>query len=439
MMRKIFLTLVLLLPQAVLAIPEIQHWSMSNGAQVYFSQATEIPMVDARVVFDAGAARDGDHPGIAALTNSLLSEGAGELDADMIAERLDNLGAKLGSGSLRDMAWLSIRSLTEKQVMKEAMELTSLILSKPTFEEQSFERIRKSMLVGIEASKQSPSKLAENAFMQAVYGSHPYASPPEGTEESLNAITVDQIRGYYKQYYVARNAIVAIVGDMSRVQAEQLAELLAGSLESGEKAADLPSVPDTKDATVRVIHPSTQTHVWVGQAGMKRSDPDYFPLYVGNHALGGSGLVSLLSDEVREKRGFAYSVYSYFSPMRELGPFEMALQTKNSHASEALKVMRETTQKFIEVGISDEQLTASKQNITGGFALRLDSNSKLAENLAVIGFYGLPLDYLNRFNERIEAVTVKDVKDAFKRRVKVDDMVTVIVGPEPSASPGDKG
>jgi zinc protease len=430
-MKKFFLLLLLLVPQYVLAIPEIQHWTTSNGARVYFTQATEIPMVDVRIVFDAGAARDGDLPGIAAITNGLLEEGAGDMDADAIAERLEGIGAQLGSGSLRDMAWVSLRSLTEERVMSEATEIVSTILAQPSFDKKSFERIRKSMLVGLEASKQSPSKQAENAFMQAIYGTHPYASPPEGTEASINAFTLDDVREHYSNYYVSSNAVIAIVGDLTHSQAQVLAEKLTGGLMVGEKAPDLPPVPTTSKQLVKVTHPSTQTHVWMGQAGMKRSDPDYYPLYVGNHALGGSGLVSLLSEEVREKRGFAYSVYSYFSPMRELGPFQMALQTKNSQASEALKVMSETAQKFIKAGITEEQLTASKKNITGGFALRMDSNKKLAENLAMIGFYGLPLDYLNNYIARVEAVTAKDVNDAFKRRVHPEKMVTVIVGPEP--------
>ena len=430
-MRKLLLLFALTLASpALLAIPAIQHWTTSNGAQVYFTQATEIPMVDVRVVFDAGAARDGELPGLAALTNSLLPEGAGKLDANMIAERMDNVGAQMGNGSLRDMAWLSVRTLSDEQVLRDTTGLLALLLSRPTFDPGSFERLRKSMLVGYQASLQKPSKLAEKAFMEAVYGDHPYASPPEGTEESLNAITVDQVRDFYQRFYVASNAIIAIVGDLSRLQAEALAEVLSSGMRQGEKAPKLPVVKPVESKVVRVNHPSTQTHIWVGQPGMKRGDPDYFALYVGNHTLGGSGLVSILSDEVREKRGFAYSVSSYFSPMRELGPFEMSLQTKNSHADEALKVMRDAAQTFIDSGITEEQLKASKQNITGGFALRLDSNSKLAQNLAMIGFYGLPLNYLNNFISNVDRVSIADVKDAFRRRVQLENMITVIVGPE---------
>jgi len=431
MKRTIVVLLLLLLPELAIAVPAIQHWTSKSGARVYFTPAPEIPIVDVRVVFDAGSARDKDKPGLASLTNGLLNEGAGKLDANKISERLDGVGAQLGSGALRDMAWLSMRSLSEEKVLRETIGIMSLILSEPTFPEKSFTREKKRMLVNIRASKQKPSDIAERAFMKAVYGSHPYATPPDGNEESINRIRLEDVRSFYKQYYVASNAVIAIVGDLPRLKAEALAEVLSGGLQAGEKASDLPGVGEiSKESTIHVEYPSSQTHVWAGQPGITRADPDYFPLYVGNHTLGGSGLVSLLSDEVREKRGYAYSVYSYFSPMRKAGPYRMALQTKNQHARDALKVMRETTEKFIREGITEEQIKAAKQNITGGFALRLDSNKKLAQYLTMIGFYGLPLNYLNTFNSMVESVTVEQINDAFRRRIHPDRLVTVIVGPE---------
>ena len=265
MNKFVFWILFLLFPQLVFAVPAIQHWTTGNGTKVYFAQANEIPIVDVRVVFDAGGARDAGKAGLAALTNSLLTEGAGKLSADMIAERLDNVGAQLGSGSLRDMAWLSVRSLSEEKVLRDTIGLMSLILSKPTFPKRSLERQRKSMLVGLRASKQNPASLAAEAFMKAVYGSHPYASPPDGTEESINSLTPEDIQQYYEKYYVASNAIIAIVGDLSRPKAEALAEVLTGGLSAGEKAPRLPEVKPIESQVVRVDFPSTQTHVWVGE------------------------------------------------------------------------------------------------------------------------------------------------------------------------------
>jgi zinc protease len=242
-------------------------------------------------------------------------------------------------------------------------------------------------------------------------------------------LTREELIAFHRRFYVAKNAVVSIVGAIPRQQAEQIAERLTTALPAGEHAPALPPVPGLEGAKVeRIAFPSSQSHLYLGQPGMRRGDPDYFPLYVGNHIFGGSGLVSLLSEEVREKRGLSYSVYSYFLPMRRPGIFQLGLQTKNAQASEALKVMQETLQRFIDRGPSEEELKEAKQNITGGFPLRIASNSKIIQYLAVIGFYDLPLDYLDRFNEREEAVTIEQISDAFRRRVDPQRLVTVQVG-----------
>ena len=179
---------------------------------------------------------------------------------------------------------------------------------------------------------------------------------------------------------------------------------------------------------IRIEYPSAQTHILMGQPGMKRGDADYFALYVGNHMLGGSGLVARLAEEIREKRGLAYSTYSYFMPMRELGPYTIGVQTRNDSAQQSLDVLRATVAKFIKEGPTPEELEASKKNITGGFPLRISSNKKIIDYIAMIGFYQLPLDYLDTFNQKVQAVTIADIKKAFQKRIDVDKMVTVMVG-----------
>jgi zinc protease len=224
---------------------------------------------------------------------------------------------------------------------------------------------------------------------------------------------------------------VAIVGDLSRERAETVVDQIVAGLPPGEKAPPLSPVPELRsDLLEEVDFPSTQTHVYAGQPGMHRTDEDYFSLYVGNHILGGSGLVSLLMEEVREKRGLSYSVYSYFLPMAQRGPFLMGLQTKNEQAADARGVLMETLRRFREEGPTKEELAAAKKNITGGFPLRIASNAKIVQYLAMIGFYGLPLDYLDTFNDRVLAVTSEGVRDAFRRRLNPDRFATVIVGPQ---------
>ncbi|NIP72363.1 MAG: insulinase family protein [Gammaproteobacteria bacterium] len=413
------------------AAPNIQHWRTDNGARVYFVPAGDLPVVDVRVVFAAGAVRDGDRPGLATLTNHMLMFGAGDWDADAIARRFEAVGARTGAGAKRDMAWVSMRSLSDPQLLDPAVETLARVLGEPSFPKKDLARERERRLVALEQEKEAPDRLARRAFYRAVFGDHPYAHSPLGTAGSVKRLAREDLVRFYERFYAAGNAVVAIVGDLDRDRAKALAVRLTAGLPEGEAPPPLPPVQSLDEArTVRIEHPSTQTHVLIGQPGMARGDRDYFSLYVGNHALGGSGLVSRISEEVREKRGLSYSAYSYFAPMERKGPFAMGMQTRNEQTEEGIRVLRQTLEHFVAEGIGAGELEATKKNITGGFPLRIDSNREIAEYLAMIGFYELPLDYLNTFIERVESVTRQDVQDAFARRVHPERMVTVIVGGE---------
>ncbi|NOX92270.1 MAG: insulinase family protein [Gammaproteobacteria bacterium] len=413
----------------VSANPGIEHWNTQNGARVYFVPAPELPIVDIRIIFNAGAARDEDDPGLAILTNGLLAEGAGGLSADQLAEQFESIGARFGNNAQRDMAELSLRTLAEKKVFNSAVDTLTTILTRPDFPKAALERERGRLLTTLKRNRQSPGKQADEAFFNALYAGHPYSNQPTGTEAGIKGLNTAKLKAFYDKYYVGRNAVLAIVGDLSRADAEKLAQTLMDKLPEGEPADDLPLVGALAEGKeIRVNHPSAQTHILVGQPGMKRGDVDYFALYVGNHILGGSGLVARLSDEIREKRGLAYSSYSYFIPMQQNGPYTIGLQTKNESADEALKVLRETIGTFIKEGPTAKELEASKKNITGGFPLRISSNKKIIDYIGMIGFYQLPMDYLDTFNERVQAVTIEDIKKAFQKRIHLDKMVTVMVG-----------
>lgn len=430
-LRAILLFLLFALAAPLQAGPNIQHWRTDNGARVYFVPAGDLPVVDVRVVFAAGAARDGERPGLATLTSRMLMLGAGDWDADAIARRFEAVGARTDAGAKRDMAWVSMRSLSDAQLLDPAVETLARVLGEPSFPKEDLARERERRLVALEQEKEAPDRLAQRAFYRAVFGEHPYGHSPLGTVESVKGLTREELVRFYERFYAAGNAVVAIVGDLDRRQAKALAARLTAGLPKGGAAQALPPVGELKEAhTVRIEHPSTQTHVLIGQPGMARGDRDYFALYVGNHALGGSGLVSRISEEVREKRGLSYSAYSYFAPMDRKGPFVMGMQTRNEQTEEGIGVLRQTLERFVAQGIKPEELEATKKNLTGGFPLRIDSNREIAEYVAMIGFYGLPLDYLDTFIERVEAVTRQDVQDAFARRVHPGRMVTVIVGGE---------
>ncbi|HRC71990.1 MAG TPA: pitrilysin family protein [Candidatus Competibacter sp.] len=422
-------TALLLTAGLAAAVPAIQNWRTANGVPVYFIPARELPMVDAQILFNAGSIRDGAQPGLAKLTNALLEEGAGDWSADVIADRLDKVGAQVSFSSRRDSASVSLRSLIEPRYLQPAVETVARLLKEPTFAPEAVERVRQQMLIALRERAQSPGAIAQDAFFKALYGNHPYASPPEGASASLNAITRANLQDFHYRYYTAANAVIAIVGDLGRPAAEQLADGLVGGLTKGEPVPPPPPVPAvTASQTIRISHPSSQNHILIGQLGVKRGDPDYYALFLGNHVLGGNGLVSQLSQEIREKRGLAYGAYSAFSPMQQAGPFSINLQTRNEQADTALQVAQSTLREFTERGPSPQALEEARQNITGGFALDLAGNGKLAGALGLIAFYGLPLDYLQNYPGAINGITLEHVKTAWQRHVHPDKLITVIVG-----------
>ncbi len=428
-MRWLLGILLLGMMQLALAGPAIQHWTTKNGMRVYFVPADALPMIDIRVTFAAGAARDGDQPGVASMTSRMLTQGAGGRSADEIAQAFEDVGARIGTGALRDMSWLSLRSLSDPEYLEPALDVFTRVLWHPDFPQADFLRNRNQQLLGIKAGEASPGKIASKAFYRAVYGDHPYGSPVEGTKESVEKLTVDDLKAFHRRYFVARNGVLAITGKLTRPEAEKLAERLSSGLEAGEAAPPTPPAPALKEAKeIRIPFPSRQAHVYMGHPGIARGNPDYYALYLGNHVLGGGGFTSRLVKEVRVKRGYVYSIYSYFLPMAAQGPFQIAMQTRGSQVDDAIAVSRDTLKRFMADGPSAEEIEASKKNITGGFPLRIASNGDIVEYLAVIGFYHLPLDYLDTFTKKIDAVSAEEIVAAFERHVQPDRMVTVIVG-----------
>ena len=412
---------------------DIKEWRTSNGVRVLYVYAPELPMIDIKAVFDAGSIHNGNKPGLASLTSSLMSHGAllGEkiLTVDDISERFDSVGARFGSSASKDNAEISLRSLTDEKWLSKSILTMQAIINAPTFDKKELERVRKQRLISFESRKQSPGTIASETFYKGLYKEHPYAVPSIGTEESVKALSRNDLMGFYEKYYVAKNALVTIVGDVDRKKAESLAEQIIGQLPAGEAAEELPAVKDLQTASsMHHEFPSSQTHITMGQLGMHRKDKDYFTLYVANHILGGSGFGSRIMKEIREERGLAYSSYSYFAPMMRRGPFTIGLQTSNKQTDEALTVLKETLNNYIENGPTKKELLHAKKNITGGFPLRIDSNSDISGYLSMIGFYELPLSYLKDFNSRIEAITLAQIKETLKRRIKPDKMFTVTVG-----------
>ncbi len=409
--------------------PRIEHWTAPSGARVFFIESRVVPIIDVQVDFAAGGAyAPADKAGLAGLARGLLDTGAGELDEEKIADRLADSGALLGGGADKDRASVSLRTLSSAREREAALALMRLILQQPSFPAAVLDREKARTIAGIREADTRPASIAAKRFAAALYPGHPYGQVP--TAESVERISREDLLAFYRAHYGARRAVVSIIGDLSRGEAEALAQELTAGLPDAPEKVSLPDTALPARGTVRIDHPATQAHILLGLPAVRRGDPDYIPLLVGNYILGGGGFVSRLMKEVREKRGYAYSVYSYFQPQRQPGPFEVGLQTKRDQAGAALKVVEEVLAGFLEGGPSGEELKAAQRNLVDGFPLRIDSNRKLLEYLSVIGFYGLPLTYLDDFPRKVQAVTAADIRAAFARHVRPAHFVTVIVGGE---------
>ena len=411
----------------------IQHWQTDRGTRVLFVENHDLPLLDVSVSFDAGSRRDvADKAGLAGLTAHLLPLGAGGRKEDEIARRLADVGALLAPTSDQDQSGLVLRTLSSAREREQALDLMSSALQQPDFPAEVLEREKARTIAGLKEEATQPGAIAAKAFQASLYGSHPYGLPGTGKIETVALLQRQDLVDFYQHHYRANLAVIALVGDVSRAEAAAIADRLSAQLPAGEGA--LPALPEVspldRPEPQYLPHPATQSHILMGAPGMSRKDADYFPLMVGNYILGGGGFASRLTEEVREKRGLAYSVYSYFIPLAQPGAFQIGLQTKRDQANEALNVTRSTLRGFVTEGPTQEELRRAKQNLIGSFPLRLDSNKKILGYLSLIAFYQLPLDYLDRFIENIDRVSLADVKSAFRRRVDPDNMVTVVVGGE---------
>lgn len=414
---------------SIYASPKIEQWQTNNGVKTMFVAAPELPMVDIALTFDAGSARDYKFSGLSQLTHSLLNAGSGDLDADAIAEKFEDVGAKFRVSINVDRSSVSLRSLSDKKLFDQALQTYITILTKPSFPEKDFLRLKNQALIAIKDEEQRPGSIASKSLNAAIYGDHPYAQTTLGNQESINAISIEDVKEFHQKYLTANNVMIAIVGGIDKNQAIKIADQISIKLSKGDKPKPIPNHKAKLPAeNIYIPYPSQQAHVHIGQLGIRRGDPDYFILYTGNHVLGGGGFTSRLVKKVRVERGLSYSVYSYFIPMQLQGPFLLGLQTRVDQAQDAALVSIETIERFIEEGPTEEELTLAKNNIIGGFPLRIDNNRDILGYLSMIGYYDMPLDYLETFTDNIKAVTKKDIQDAFRRNLDVNNMSKIIVG-----------
>lgn len=424
------LMLIVISLNAKASVLHIQYWQTKNGAKVYFVQTKQVPMLDVRILFAAGSAHDGKQLGLASLTNNMFGESTTTQNADEIAAAFDQVGATFSADVDRDIAELSLRTLSDPKYRKPALYELADVLQNISFDPRALSRNKNLTLANIKAGQQDPSTIASNAFYQAVYAGQPYSHPTTGTLQSITEITREDLIKFYRKYYVAKNAKIVIVGDATRALAQKIADRLVATLPSGSPATKLAQANLlTKPDVVHINYPTTQTTILLGQVGITRNNRFYYPLFVGNFILGGAPLNSIFFKEVRDKRGLAYYAYSTFETLIYRGPFMIALKTRVAKTQQALKVIQAQLKHFIDNGPTQAQMRLAKKNIIGGFPLKFASNSDILTVVTNIAFYDRPLNYLDTYRQRISDVTVAEVKNAFQKIIHPMRFVTVTVGP----------
>lgn len=434
-MKRLFLFLLAFTLSAAHAALPIQSWTLPNGARVLLVEHHAIPIIDIHLDFDAGSRRDPKgKSGLAALTNGMLAHGIAAVNGEpalteaQISDAFADTAAQRGGDASSDRAGMTLRTLSSQRESRAAILLTARMLAQPSFPDAILARDKKRIIAAIKEADTKPDVIASNTFRRALYGDHPYAFTP--SVKSVDALTRADLVAFHRQHYVAARAVITIVGDATRAQASQIAQQLTFRLPSGKDTVlpPLPDVPPMPPSVHRIAHPAEQAHILLGMPALKRGDPDFFALTVGNYILGGGGFVSRLMHEVREKRGLSYGVSSGFSPRLQPGPFTISLQTKKSQTDEALKVTRNTLAAFLRDGPTESEMKAAKDNLIGGFALQLDNNRKILASVAIIGYYHLPLNYLDTWTANVAKVSAADVRAAFRRKIALDRLSTVIVG-----------
>jgi len=415
----------------------IEQLDSYKGAKAYLVQTKALPMVDIEVSIDAGDRYDpAGKSGLADMAAGLMNYGVrgdkGVLTEAQIADEIADLGANIGLSVGGERAILRIRSLSRKDLRDRAVKLAAAMLSAPTYDSKIVEREKQRTITNLQEAETKPEYVLERRFKKSVYGDYPLADSP--SVKSVAAVSVSDLKQFHQQFYRGDRMIVSIVGDVDRAEASDIVQALLKQIpQSGQPIAKLPElqrspVEPLAQREIQIPFDSQQAHIAMGMTAVARSNPDYFPLLVGNYILGGGGFVSRLMSEVREKRGLAYSVFSYFAPGKDNGIFQAGLQTKNDQASQALDVMSSTITQFIADGPTPSELLAAKANLVNGYPLRIDNNRKLLDNVSAIAWNDLPLDTMDIWTKQVEAVTLEQVKAAFQKYLAMDRMKIVVLG-----------
>jgi zinc protease len=412
---------------AVSAMPPVQRTVLPNGLILLVCEERSLPFVTFQLLIDSGSRKDpSGEEGLSYLTARGLLLGTSKRTVTAIHEELDFIGASLSSSSGRDYATLSLQVL--KKDLDKGWDLFTEVLTQPTFPEEEIQREVEKTLAAIQSAEDQPDEVAEKEFQKTLFLNSPYGHPLEGTKESLPRMTREAVLQFYRSYYHPNNAILTVVGDISadEVKTKLLPHIAKWPM------AEIPNIPfkttfAKEPKTVKIDRGITQANIILGHAGVSRDNPDYYALTVMNYILGGGGFSSRLVGEIRNKRGLAYSVVSFFDPGKYPGSFQTVLQTKNASAREALALSFQEIEKIQKELVSPKELDGAKKYLIGSFPMRLNTQGKLTNFLTQVEYYGLGLDYPEKYPSLIKSITPEDLLRVAKKYLHPKNMILVIV------------
>lgn len=410
-----------------------QRSVLENGLVLLTSEQRALPMVTLNLLIKAGSRYDFQgKEGVANLTSQLLTHGTRRRTSLEISEALDFIGAGLSTGCSEELATVSLTIL--KKDLDAGLSLLAEILTAAVFSQEEIERQRQAVIAAIRAKGEEPGDIAQAKFLEALFPQSPYGRPVEGTEESVKRLERGSMTEFYEQFYRPNRSILAVVGDISH---GEMMERLAKVFQSWERIAavqepPLPAQPGGAN-NIRINKNLTQANIIIGHEGVPRGHPDYYTIQVMNYILGGGGFSSRLMESIRNQRGLAYSVYSLFSGEKNVGIFQLTMQTKNESAEEAIRIAYDEIRQLREQGVGREELQAAQDYLIGSFPLRLDTNRRLADFFAQVEFFELGLDYPERYPDLIRRISQEDVHRAAKHYLQPAKLIVVVVANQEKA------
>lgn len=415
---------------------KIEQVQSPEGINAWLVSEPTVPLIALRFAFKGGSAQDPeDKPGVANFLTAMLDEGAGDLKASEFQERMEDIAMRMGFSEGRDAFYGSVQTLSANK--DQAFDLLTLALTRPRFDADALERTRKQLLTNLMFAAKNPNTVAQKEWWAAAYPDHPYGRPSAGTLESVEKISAQDLADYRNRIFARSNLKVAVVGDITAAELAPLLDQIFGQLPAEANLAVVPPAKMTTRIKPNVIEmPFPQSVAVLGLEGILRHDPDFMPAFVMNHILGGSGFSARLMQEVREKRGLAYSVSSHLISYDKSAVILAFVATQNEKVAQSIDVIRNEMRRLAAEGVTAEDLANAKSYLTGSYPLRFDTNSKISSQLLSIQLEELGIDYIKTRNEKINAVTQSDIKRLAQSLLKADALSITVVGQPQNLTPG---